>query len=391
MTDLYTRLGVSKTASTDEIRSAYKDLAKTHHPDRGGDVEKFKEIQEANEVLSDDGRRRMYDMTGSTQEADGHGPMGGMAAGGIPFSFMGGMGPFGMPGVQFDMGEMFGNLFGGGQRQRSRGGRGPNKFHDIGLKLSEFYSGRDIKLKFNQGRRCKGCSGSGAEATESCSPCGGSGVRTTLRQIGPNMMAQTRSQCDVCNGEGTRITSVCRKCQGKRFIEKEKQLDIKIKQGMREGEQLTFSGECSDSLEFDSPGDVILTLRRADMGTSELDEYSWKEDNLHIRKKVTYVESILGFSLKLDTHPNGSSPSYSWRGGPLIHGAVLKFAGGGMPRKNGYGFGDLFIQVMIAPPEVKPWSAEHTAKLHSVLGGVVSGFDEENSLSLSSAESQLSV
>jgi molecular chaperone DnaJ len=110
---LYDVLGVSKSANTDEIRKAYKDLAKQLHPDRGGDPEKFKAIQQAHEILCDEQKRRQYDMTGSTEEG------GGMTAGGVPFEFMGGMGPFGMPGVSFDFGSMFGGLggmFGGGPR-----------------------------------------------------------------------------------------------------------------------------------------------------------------------------------------------------------------------------------------------------------------------------------
>ena len=110
MSDLYAKLGVEREASTEEIRRAYKDLARVNHPDRGGDAEKFKAIQEAHEVLSDDERRKMYNMTGSVQENAGQ-VGGGFPGGGHPFNFMGGMGPFGMPGVQFDMGGMFGNMF----------------------------------------------------------------------------------------------------------------------------------------------------------------------------------------------------------------------------------------------------------------------------------------
>jgi DnaJ-class molecular chaperone len=365
MADLYKRLGIEHGATTDEIKRAYRSLAKEKHPDRGGNPEEFKSIQEAHEILTDEKRRKMYDMTGST---DTHN-MDGMAAGGIPFSFMGGMGPFGMPGVSFDMGDMFAGLFGAGGRQQRRGGKGPNKFHDIGLKLTNFYNGGDIKLKFNQARRCNYCAGSGAEQSESCGMCGGSGIRTMMRQIGPGMIAQSRGSCDICNGEGKRILKTCRGCGGKKFVEKEKSLDIKIIAGMTDGETLTFNGECSDSIEYDIPGDVVLTLRRSDAGIGDLDEFIWKGDDLLIRKEITYAQSILGFSIVLDTHPNGKNPCIVWEDGPLIHGATIVVAGLGMPKKMG-GYGNLILQTMIQPPAVRKWNTNEKMNLESVFGGV---------------------
>jgi DnaJ-class molecular chaperone len=387
MSDLYERLGVSRGASTDEIRRAYKDLARVKHPDRGGDADEFKKIQEAHEVLADDDRRRVYDATGATSEDALP-----RTAGGIPFQFMGGMGPFGMPGVAFDMGDMFGHIFGGGSggARRPRAPRGPNKHHDIGLALTDFYRGKEIKLRFNQARRCGSCNGSGAETTEQCGACKGSGVRTTLRQIGPGMMAQTRSPCDVCSGEGTRTMKVCRGCNGKRYAEREKQLDIKIEPGMSEGTQITFAGECSDGAEFEAPGDVVLTLRRSDAGVGELDEYEWRGDDLSIRKQISYAESLLGFTIALDNHPGGAR-RLRWGGGPLIHGAVLRYDGGGMPRRGG-GYGTLYVQVMIAPPPTTPWGAEDIARLRAIFGGAAESLVNEGDsepLTVHSAESAL--
>ena len=387
MSDFYKALGVERDAPVEAIRKAYRAMARDKHPDKGGSVEEFQTIQQAHEVLADPERRRMYDLTGSDAPQNGGMP-GGMAAGGIPFNFMPGMGPFGIPGVNFDMSGIFGQMFGGqgGPNKTRRGGNGPSKHHDIGLKLSDFYTGKDIQLKFNQARRCSPCNGSGAETSEPCGACNGAGARNIVRQIGPGMMAQTRMACDVCSGEGRRVIRQCKQCQGKRFNEREKELAIKIVPGMREGEQVTFSGECSDTLEFDSPGDVVLTLRRA----SETDDYEWKGDDLWIRKSITFVESILGFSVVLADHPNGASPTFVWRGGPLIHGAVLQMAEGGMPRKSGIK-GSLYIQVMITPPATTPWSAEDATKLQSVLGGVAATVSDAPQLSLFSAESRLVV
>lgn len=384
--NLYARLGVDKSASVEDIRRAYKNLAREKHPDRGGDTEEFKQIQEAHEILCDENKRRVYDMTGSTSQSDNNPFPGGMAAGGIPFQFMGGMGPFGMPGVAFDMGDMFQHIFGGngGNNGRPKGRkmpRGSNKHHDIGISLKDFYNGKEIKLKFNQARKCGACGGSGAEVTEQCGACNGSGVRTMARQIGPGLIAQSRGPCDVCNGEGTRIKRVCTPCNGKKFNEREKQLDIKITPGMREGNTIVFAGECSDSAEFETPGDVVLTLRRNDNGTP-FDEYEWHGDNLFIRKTISYADSILGFSIECRDHPNGKSPVCVWRNGAILHGAVLQMKSGGMPKKEGNGYGDLWIQVLVTPPPTTAWTAEEKTKLQSVLGGSVASIHNESMISL---------
>jgi len=391
MPDYYKALGVDRDATPEVIRKAYRSLAREKHPDKGGNAEEFQVIQQAHEVLTDAERRRIYDMTGS-DNPQGSG-MSGMAAGGIPFNFMPGMGPFGMPGVNFDFGGIFGQMFGGQPQAQNqpRRGNGPNKHHDIGLKLSDFFKGKDIKLKFNQARRCIPCSGSGAEHSESCGQCGGSGVRTITRQIGPGMMAQTRAACDMCRGEGRKVVRSCKNCNGKRFSEQEKELAIHILPGMREGENVVFSGECSDTLEYESPGDVVLTLRRADMGIGETDEFEWKGDDLWIRKEISFAESVLGFQFEFTDHPNGSKPTFVWRNGPLIHGAALTVPSLGMPKKGG-GFGNLVVQILVIPPPVVGFTAEDAAKLQSILGGTsVSLSEPAESFTLFSAQSLLTI
>ena len=306
MSDLYKILGLERNAGSDDIRKAYKELAKVNHPDRGGNPEKFKAIQNAHEVLSDENRRRVYDMTGSDNENISQ--RGGMAAGGIPFQFsgFGGGFPGGFPGVSFDMSEMLGNLFGGNQKQR-RGGKGPNKYHDIGLRLADFYKGHDIKLKFNQGRKCTGCSGTGAESSETCGPCSGSGVRTLTRQIGPGMLAQTRAGCDVCNGEGNitaeekaaivtaviaaavssgqPVTAEQIQSAGVEYKDLPAETPIEVRQD-ENGNEVIIVAEVAAALQvlespseligaiFDDPGQVILALGSigADMSTEERKE-----------------------------------------------------------------------------------------------------------------------
>ena len=176
------------------------------------------------------------------------------------------------------------------------------------------------------------------------------------------------------------------------MTEQEKMLEIQVKPGFRDGEQLTYPGECSDMLEFDSPGDVVLTLKRVDDKDEVLDNYVWTQDDLLIRKQISYAESILGFTIKLDDHPSGLAPTFVWRSGPLIHGAVLQVPNQGMPKKDG-SKGKLCIQIKITPPEPKAWSAEDAAKLQSVFGGQSSSFESDTfqQLQVESVDSKLVV
>lgn len=403
MSSLYDVLGLEKGASVEEIRKAYKEQAKLKHPDRGGDPEEFKKVQEAHEILTDEQRRRMYDMTGSTNSSN-PGAGGGMAAGGIPFEFMQGMGPFGMPGVAFDFGSMFGGMFGGqggpqgggggpgGRRQRP--GKSPNKHHDIGLTLADFYNGREIKLKFNQARRCGGCNGSGAETTEPCGACGGRGLRTQARMIGPGMVAQSTGPCDVCSGEGKRVLKQCRSCHGKKFQEQEKVLDIQIRPGMVEGQTLVFSGECSDTMEYEQPGDVVLCLKRADMPISDIDSWEWRGTDLWIRKRISFAESILGFKRTLDSHPSGKKIIVGWRKGALVHGAVMQAPGWGMPNPKEEGrYGTCYVQIVVDAPSPREWTMEERDTLRNLLGGDVETMETEEIVSLepSSLESKIGI
>ena len=325
MSTLYDRLGVQRNAGVDDIKKAYRNLAREHHPDKGGDPEKFKEIQEAHEVLSDSGRREMYDATGSVNEQQrGHqGP-----PHGFPFS------------------DIFANMFGGagmgGMPQGPRrGGKGPSNMVNVPLKLENFYKGFEVMMNFKQARKCRDC----ASSYSTCRICGGAGSRIGMQRMGP-MMVQTHMQCDECGGRGQSGSSAgCSGCGGKRMVEKEKSLTAKITPGMREGDRIMFGGECSETPECDTPGDIVVQLQLVH-GPTE-----WQGDDLLCSRTISYAESILGFELILDDHPSGNKPVYRWEGGPIIGGKVLTMTGGGMPRKNG-GFGDMKIRVEIGAPQV---------------------------------------
>jgi DnaJ family protein A protein 2 len=331
---LYEKLSVEKNASPEEIKKSYHKLSKVLHPDKGGDPEKFKEIQHAYEVLSDGEKRRMYDMTGSENPQQG---------GGHPFG--GGM-PFGM-----DLGAMFGNMFGGmgggGPNRPQKAPRGPDKMQEIPVSLGDFYYGREFQINFHQQRGCGTCSATGATKSESCSGCRGQGMKMTIRQIGPGMMQQSVGPCSDCNGEGKRVLQVCNDCNGGKYKTQEKILKAQIEPGMANNEKLRFEGECSDAPEYERPGDVVLTLVRAN--SEENADFEWKGNDLHIYHSIDIADAFLGFNAAIKGHPNGKPITLSWGGGPLMHDTVLVSKGLGMPVRNRRGeYGDLFVHIDIS-------------------------------------------
>lgn len=296
-------------------------MARQHHPDKGGDVEVFKGVQEAHEVLSDERRRQVYDATGSVNEQQQHqGP----PPGSFPFS---------------DMFNMFGG--GGGGGRPMRGGKGPSNLVNVGMKLENFYHGFEINLNFKQTRKCRDC----LSSYSTCGICRGSGYRAAMQRLG-HMTIQTQVPCNECNASGQSGSSAgCSGCSGKRMVDRERSMVAKVVPGMRVGEQIIFEGECSETLECDTPGDIVVSLNM------EKSNYEWNGDDLHYVHTITYAESILGFESTLKDHPNGKNPVCRWENGPIINGTVLTMAGGGMPRKRG-GFGDLKLTIQIQTPKI---------------------------------------
>lgn len=327
MSSLYDRLGVQRNAGVDDIKKAYRNLAREHHPDKGGDPEKFKEIQEAHEVLSDERRRQVYDATGSVNEQPQghHGP-----PSGFPFSDIFNM--FGMGGM------------GAPHQQNQRSGKGPSNLVNIPLKLENFYRGFDVTMNFKQERKCRDC----ASSYSTCGVCGGAGVRMMAQRMGP-MMMQTQVHCGPCGGKGQAGSSEgCSGCGGKRMIERERSLTVNLRPGMQSGERIVFEGECSETIDSDSPGDIVVQIQLQGGGGFE-----WRGDDLLYSRTISYAESILGFEFVLADHPSGGNPVYRWEGGPIIGGTVLTMVGGGMPKKGGRGgYGDLKLRVEINSPQV---------------------------------------
>jgi len=330
--DLYSVLGVSRDADTSEIRTAYKQLAKEHHPDKGGDPEKFKELSQAHEILSDDQRRRTYDMTGNTNEQQG--------------GFSGGF-PGGMP-------EMFAHMFGGmggpfanmGQ-PRKRDGKSPGKTQDLPLRISDYYHGRSLSVKLGRQVFCKDCKGSGAQTTRPCEDCGGSGVIKQMVNMGPIQMVG-QSPCHGCMAKGQKNVGQCAGCQGKGLLPEEKTLEIKIEPGMMSGNTVVFSGMCSDHPSFTEAGDVTVVLREADEDEMAA---SWKREGNRLKTSITInlTEALLGTTRLLMGHPGfpGGVPIEIPPGTQNMWTGTIPALG--MPVRGTPRYGEAYVSVLVVP------------------------------------------
>jgi DnaJ-class molecular chaperone len=348
MPDLYGVLGVARTATPDEIKRAYRQKALSAHPDKGGDEAAFQALQHAHEVLMDEQRRRVYDATGRDDEA-AHGAARGAAHG--PFGF----GPGG--GIHVDLGSMFGGVFGGAgahQQQPRQRPKGADKVHDVALPLGAFYHGKRFAVRFRQARKCKGCDGGGGAAYDACGACGGAGREPAQHMVAPGFAVLARARCDACAGAGKKATAPCGTCAGARVVATEAALESALTPGMGNGASLTFEGACSDEAGCDRPGDVVLRLHREDPEggpkPGEPGYLCWPkgEPHLWVTVLLPLPQAIGGFATVVD-HPRGGV-AVAWDA-PLLHGAVLRVAGAGMPLPAGAGggFGDLFVQVAAKP------------------------------------------
>lgn len=349
MPNLYDTLGVAKSADTNEIKKAFKKLAMTHHPDKGGDPEKFKEIQKAHEILTDDRRRQIYDMTGSE---DGEAPMGGPDMHGFPF----------------DIGSMFGGLGGmfgmGGGPQRGgprvvRRPKAPPKVTEIPLKLNDFYHGRTFQVKFERHKFCETCKGEGATSFQSCNTCKGAGVVRQHIQMGPMVMIN-EGACHDCAGEGKKASGNCYVCGGKKTKPQEKELLVKIEPGMKVGEVLVFPKECSDDPNFDEAGDVHFVLQEADGD----DGWVRKGDDLETTVTVSLADSLLGCTKQLQGHPGFPQGLEVTVPHGTVNGEVLTLVGKGMPKKGTTEFGVLRYKVTVTVSEKE---REALQRSHSLL------------------------
>lgn len=244
--DYYEILGVSKNASSDEIKKSYRRLAMKHHPDRNtGDSDaerRFKEAKEAYEVLSDSDKRAAYDQFGHDGVRAGPGG-GGFSAEGFGDIF----------------GDVFGDIFGGGRRSRSQVYRGADLGYELRLDLEQAVSGDSVTIEVQTQVGCEACGGSGSEKGSepvSCATCGGTG-HVRMQQG----FFSIQQSCPTCKGAGTVITNPCNNCHGRGRVAKTKKLSVRVPEGVDDGDRIRLSGEGEAGRNGGPPGDLYVEIR----------------------------------------------------------------------------------------------------------------------------------
>ncbi|EPR61126.1 putative DnaJ family chaperone [Toxoplasma gondii TgCatPRC2] len=324
-TKFYEILEVDRTASVADIKKSYRKLAIKHHPDKGGDPEKFKEISRAYEVLSDPEKRRIYDDHGEEGLENG--------------------------GAGADPTDIFDLFFGGGRRASRQPSKkkGEDIVSAMKVTLEQMYSGATKRMAINKDVLCKQCNGVGgpADALTTCHDCDGHGVKVVTRQIGP-MIQQTQSVCPACKGAGKSMdpSKRCKSCTGKGVVKERKILEIYIEKGAKNHHKVIFRGD-ADERPNEIPGDVIFILEQQEHAV-----FKRRGNDLFMTKKISLLESLCGFKFVL-THLDGRQLLIQSPPGTVTKpDAVQIIKGEGMPQqKNPFLKGDLFIVFEVEFPE----------------------------------------
>jgi molecular chaperone DnaJ len=341
--DYYEVLGVSKTATQDELKKAYRKLARKYHPDLNKDneeaAEKFKECNEAYSVLSDDQKRAQYDQFGHAAFENG-----GMGGGG-GFGGAGGFGGFGGSGME----DIFDMFFGGqGGRSGSRAKTGPQRGADLRFDLEitfeEAAFGLEKEINLYRDETCDHCHGEGAEPgskVESCPECNGTGyVRFTQNTMFGQMVNER--PCSRCKGEGKIISEPCKECRGKGTVKRNKKLKVKIPAGVDNGSRLRVSGEGEAGAKGGPNGDLYVYLYVKPHKFFERDGTT-----VLCEVPINIVQATLGADIKVPTLdgqvtmkvPEGTQP-----------GKVLRLKGKGIPSLRGGSRGDQLVRIKVVVP-----------------------------------------
>lgn len=341
--DYYEVLEVPKTATAEEIKKAYRKQAIKYHPDKNpGDKvaeEKFKEAAEAYEVLSDPQKRQRYDQFGHA----GMGGASGFSGGGMS-----------MDDIFSHFGDVFGDVFGGGfsgfggfgrRGGQTRVNKGSNLRVKVKLTLTEIANGTTKKIKVNKYVACDKCGGTGAYDSSSystCSTCRGSGVVTRITNTILGQMQQT-SECPTCGGRGRNITRRCPNCNGEGIVQKEDIVTLNIPAGVADGMQLSISGKGNAARFGGVNGDMLVLIQE-----EEHPELIRDGNDLIYSLFLSMPDAILGTTAEIPT-VDGKVKIKIEPG--TQSGKILRLRGKGIPELNGYGRGDLLVNIQVWTPQ----------------------------------------
>lgn len=351
-TKYYEILGVSKSASADELKKAYRKAAIKNHPDKGGDPEKFKELAQAYEVLSDPEKREIYDQYGEDALKEG---MGGGGGGHNPFdifeSFFGGASPFGG---------------GGGSSRGRRQRRGEDVVHPLKVSLEDLYNGTSKKLSLARNVICSKCKGKGSKtgASMKCPGCQGSGIKVSIRQLGPSMIQQVQHVCQDCKGSGEAISEKdkCPQCKGEKVMQDKKVREVHVEKGMQHSQKITFQGEADEAPDTVT-GDIVFVLQ-----LKEHAKFKRKNDDLFVEHALNLTEALCGFQFIL-THLDGRQLSIKSSPGEIVKPGQFKAINDeGMPlHQRPFMKGKLYIHFSVEFPESGSLSVEQCKALEAIL------------------------
>jgi len=339
--DYYEVLGLNRNATSAELKKAFRKLARKYHPDVNpndkASEQKFKEMNEAYEVLSDPKKRKQYDQFGHAafEQGMGQGPGTG---GGHGFEGFGGQGTGGFQGQGFE--DIFGNLFGG----RSAGPMGPQKGEDITytveVDLEDAIFGRAMQVDLQREVNCAVCGGSGAQPGTKprvCATCQGTGSVSQGRGF-----MHFSQICPTCRGEGTVNPNPCRECGGSGLTPKSEKINVKIPAGVDNGSKVRMAGMGAPGVNGGPPGDVYIITR-----VRPHTFFERKGDNLHSQVKVTVKEAALGEKIEIPTVDGMVMLTMP----PGVQtGQQLKLKGKGVPHLGGAGVGDHYVTIHVVTP-----------------------------------------
>lgn len=326
--DFYEVLGLGKDSSPEEIKKAYRKLARQYHPDvnKASDAaDKFKEIKEAYDVLGDDQKRATYDQYGHIDPNQGMGGFDGADMGGF--------------------GDIFDMFFGGGQRRNPNAPqRGADLQYTMTIEFKEAVFGKDTDITIPRTESCDRCHGSGAKSgtkPETCSTCKGTGQQEVVQNTAFGRIVNRRV-CSSCNGQGKIIHEKCGGCHGNGTIKKQRKINVKIPAGVDEGAQLRISGEGEAGLRGGPPGDLYVVIR-----VRSHEFFEREGDDIYCEIPLTFTQAALGDEIEIPTLtekvklkiPAGTQTS-----------TYFRLKGKGVPRLRGYGQGDQHVKVVVVTP-----------------------------------------
>lgn len=332
-TKFYDLLGVPPSADDSSLKKAYRKLAMKYHPDKNPSAgDKFKEISNAYEVLSNPDKRKIYDQGGEQAIKEGG---------------TGGGGGFHSPMDVFDMFFGGGDPFGRGRRQPRRT---KNLIHQLSVSLEDMYNGTVRKLALQKNVICDACDGIGGKpgCFQKCGVCRGTGMQVRIQQIGPGMMQQIQSMCQECHGEGESVDPKlkCKKCNGKKVNRERKILEVNVDKGMEDGQKITFSGEGDQEPGLEA-GDIIIVLDE-----KQHPLYKRNGMDLVMQMQISLTEALCGMKKVIQTLDDRALVIQTVPGEVLKTGDFKAVHGEGMPQyRNPFEKGRLIISFEVKFPQ----------------------------------------